>query len=158
LTVSGGVDGYDIDYENNNVVDTIPTIISEIRTKLDLLSRENGGRPFYLTVSPDNTEHLDKVVHSLNFVNMQTYDGGIALKVDDFTGLGLKPQQLLYGICPETGCTTHTVSEVESAYTENKLAGIHLWRLNSRNYSEEGHVQDQIYRFLHPQSDKTRFA
>lgn len=27
--------------------------------------------------------------------------------------------------------------------------GIHLWRLNSDNYPYEGHVQKQVYDFLH---------
>lgn len=109
-----------------------------------------SGRPFYLTVSPADTTYLNTAVTSLNFVNMQTYAGGIYLTPQDFTEIGLKPQQLLYGICPETNCGTQSVSEVESQYTDNKLAGIHLWRLNSDNYIEEGQVQAQIYSFLHP--------
>ena len=149
LSFKGGVDGYDIDYESNNVVDRLPTIASQIRTKLDALSKSKGGRPFYLTVSPADTTYLKPAVPSLNFVNMQTYGGSFGLTPKDFTDLGLKSQQLLYGICPETGCGTRSVSEVESEYTTNKLAGIHLWRLNSGNYIEEGQVQAQIYKFLH---------
>jgi hypothetical protein len=30
-----------------------------------------------------------------------------------------------------------------------RLAGIHLWRLNSDNYTHEGQMQAQIYNFLH---------
>jgi hypothetical protein len=151
LSVSGGVDGYDIDYEFNNVVSSISAITSQIRTKMDALSQANGGRPFYLTVSPAETTYLNTAVASLNFVNMQTYAGGIGLTPQSFTELGLQPQQLLYGICPETNCQTPSVSEVESQYTDNKLAGIHLWRLNSDNYIEEDQVQAQIYSFLHPE-------
>jgi len=151
LDVCGGVDGYDIDYESNNAVISISTITSQIRTKMDALSKANGGRPFYLTASPADTSYLDTAVTSLNFVNMQTYAGGKYLTPQNFTELGLKAQQLLYGICPETNCGTRTVSEVESEYTYNKLAGIHLWRLNSDNYIEEGQVQAQIYSFLHRQ-------
>jgi hypothetical protein len=151
LSVSGGVDGYDIDYEDNNVVSSISTITSQIRTKMDALSKANGGRPFYLTVSPADTTYLNTAVASLSFVNMQTYAGSMGLTPQDFTELGLQPQQLLYGICPETNCGTLSVSEVESQYTDNQLAGIHLWRLNSGNYIEEGQVQAQIYSFLHPQ-------
>lgn len=151
LSVSGGVDGYDIDYESNNVLSSVPTIVSQIRTKMEALSQANGGRPFYLTVSPAQTDYLDQAVTSLDFVNMQTYAGSKYLTPQDFTGLGLKTQQLLYGICPETSCGTRSVSEVESEYTKNNLAGVHLWRLNSGNYVEEGQVQAQIYKFLHPQ-------
>jgi hypothetical protein len=154
LGVSGGVDGYDIDYEGNdkgnNVVESISMITSQIRAKMDLLSKANGGRPFYLTVSPADTRYLDTAVSSLSFVNMQTYAGGRHLTPRSFTELGLKPQQLLYGICPETGCGSPTVEEVEAQYTQNNLAGIHLWRLNSGNYIEEGQVQSRIYKFLHP--------
>jgi hypothetical protein len=151
LNVSGGVDGFDIDYESNNVVGNIGTITSQIRAKLDALRRANGGRPFYLTVSPAETRYLDTTVPSLHFVNMQTYAGGITLTPQNFTQLGLKPQQLLYGICPETNCPTPTVEQTKAQYTQNNLAGIHLWRLNSDNYSYEGAVQAQIYSFLHPQ-------
>lgn len=151
VNVGGGVDGYDIDYESNNVVSSISAITSQIRLGMNALSKANGGRPFYLTVSPADTTYLNTAVSSLNFVNMQTYAGGGYLTPQDFTALGLKPQQLLYGICPETNCGTQTVSEVESEYTNNNLAGIHLWRLNSDNYIEEGQWQAQIYKFLHPQ-------
>jgi hypothetical protein len=151
LSCSGGVDGYDIDYEDNNVVSDGPTIISQIRTKMDALSGKHGDRPFYLTVSPASTGYLDAAVSSLSFVNMQTYAGGRFLTVEDFTSIGLEPQQLLYGICPETGCGGPSVEVAEDQYRENKLAGIHCWRLNSDNYVEEGEVQAQIYSFLHSQ-------
>ena len=151
LNVSGGVDGYDIDYESNNVVSNISKITSLIRLGMNGLS-ETFKRPFYLTVSPSTTTYLDKAVGSLNFVNMQTYAGGVYLTPQDFTKLGLKSQQLLYGICPETNCDSPEIPAVESAYTKNNLAGIHLWRLNSGDYIKEGQWQAQIYRFLHPQS------
>jgi hypothetical protein len=150
LTFAGGVDGYDIDYESENVVDYTDKITSEIRTRLDALSKAKDGRPFYVTVSPSETRYLKPAVPSLSFVNMQTYAGGTGLAPGDFTALGLKPQQLLYGICPETDCTTPSLEQVESQYTDNKLAGIHLWRLNSDNFVPEGKVQAQIYKFLHP--------
>lgn len=149
LSVSGGVDGYDIDYESNNVVENLSTITSQIRTGMNNLSTEYG-RPFYLTVSPASTAYLETALSSLDLVNMQTYAGGSYLTPADFTQLGFTSSQLLYGICPETNCGTRSVPEVEAEYTENKLAGIHLWRLNSDNYVQEGEVQAQIYSFLHP--------
>ncbi|HEX6040659.1 glycoside hydrolase family 18 protein [Longimicrobium sp.] len=150
LDVSGGVDGYDIDYESNNVVSSAPTILSQVRSRLDALGQANGGRQFYVTVSPASTAYLDQAVSSLDLVNMQTYAGGWGLTPQTFTGLGFQSRQLLYGICPETSCTTRSLPEVERQYTANNLAGIHLWRLNSDNYVEEGQVQAQVYRFLHP--------
>jgi hypothetical protein len=150
LGVSGGVDGYDIDYESNNVVSNAPTILAQVRSKLDALGRACGGRRFYVTVSPAATAYLDQAVPSLDFVNMQTYAGGWSLTPQTFTALGLQSRQLLYGICPETNCMTRSVPQVELQYTQNDLAGIHLWRLNSDNYVEEGQAQQQIYTFLHP--------
>lgn len=151
LGVAGGIDGYDVDYEDNNVVPAAPTILARIRARLDALSRANGGRPFYVTVSPAQTTYLRDAVPSLSFVNMQTYAGSSGLTPQDFTALGLQPKQLLYGICPETNCNGPSLPYVESQYTEYQLAGIHLWRLNSDNYVEEGQVQAQVYAFLHPQ-------
>lgn len=150
LTVSGGVDGYDIDYEDNNAVSGTPAIAAEIRAGLTALTKTTGGRPFYLTVSPATTIYLKGAVPSLSYVNMQTYAGGSGLTPQNFTALGLKANQLLYGICPETNCSTPSVQQAEAQYTQYGLAGIHLWRLNSDNYPYEGHVQSQIYAFLHP--------
>lgn len=150
LDVSGGIDGWDIDYESNNVVEANTAICSQVRSGMDALSEAHGGRPFYLTVSPADLEYLHTLTDSVNFVNMQTYAGGQGLTPANFTSLGYTSDQLLYGICPETGCGTLSVEEVEVEYTENNLAGIHLWRLNSDNYVQEGEVQAQVYAFLHP--------
>lgn len=149
LNTAGGVDGYDIDYEANNVSPNIAAITQQVRTQLSRLSEANGGRPFYLTVSPASPAYLQSAVGSLDFVNMQTYAGGSGLTPQNFLTLGLKSTQLLYGICPETHCSTPSLPQVEQAYTANKLAGIHLWRLNSDNYQSEGQVQTQVYNFLH---------
>jgi hypothetical protein len=152
VNTSGGVDGYDIDYESNNVTSNTATITQQIRAQLSALSTANGGRPFYLTVSPASTSNLKSAVGNLDFVNMQTYAGGSGLTPQSFLALGLTSSQLLYGICPETNCPTKSLSQVEQAYTANKLAGIHLWRLNSDNYQYEGQVQSQVYNFLHGSS------
>jgi hypothetical protein len=151
LSVGGGVDGFDIDYEDpGNVVPEVALITAEIRAQLNALSQSTGGRPFYVTVSPATTTYLKQAVPSLSFVNMQTYAGGSGLTPQDFTALGLQSQQLLYGICPESNCSTPTLQQVETQYTDNNLAGIHLWRLNSNNYKYENAVQAQVYKFLHP--------
>lgn len=150
LSVSNGIDGYDIDYEDNNVVPNAPAILAQIRRKLDLLSKNTGGRPFYTTLSPASLTYIPHALPSLSFVNMQTYAGGFSLTPQDFLHLGLRPQQLLYGICAETGCPSRSVEEVEREYTSNRLAGIHMWRLNSDNYRHELRVQKEIYAFLHP--------
>lgn len=150
LSTSGGIDGYDIDYESNNVTGNTTAITQQIRAQLDSLSKATEGRPFYQSVSPSVTSNLAGSVGSLDFVNMQTYAGGTGLTPQNFTGLGYKAQQLLYGICPETNCPTPTLDNVEQQYTKNNLAGIHLWRLNSGNHVHEGQVQAQVFAFLHP--------
>jgi len=150
LTTAGGVDGYDIDYEDNNVTGNTTAITAKVRAALTALSATTGGRKFYQTVSPSTTARLAGSIGYLDFVNMQTYAGGSGLTAEDFTSLGLTPQQLLYGICPESNCPSPSLAEVEKSYTTNHLAGIHLWRLNSGNYVQEGQVQAQVYKFLHP--------
>jgi hypothetical protein len=149
LKTAGGVDGYDIDYEANNVTSNTGVIAQQIRSQLASLSRASGGRPFYLTVSPASTTYLKDAVGSLDLVNMQTYAGGSGLTPQNFLQMGLKSTQLLYGICPETNCPSPSLPQVKKAFTVNKLAGIHLWRLNSDNHPHEGQVQKQVYDFLH---------
>ena len=100
-------------------------------------------------MSPASTQDLKGAVGFLDFVNMQTYAGGSGLTPKNFLDLGLKSTQLLYGICPETNCPTPTFPQVKQAYITYKLAGIHLWRLNSDNYVHEGQVQRQVSNFLH---------
>ncbi len=150
LGISGGVDGYDIDYESNNVTDNTAAITKQIRAQMTSLSNANAGRPFYQTVSPSETSNLKEAIGYLDFVNMQTYAGGSPWILQELTDLGFKNGQLLYGICPETSCPGPSLADVEAAYTNNKLAGIHLWRLNSDNQVHEGQVQSQVYQFLHP--------
>lgn len=149
MNTAGGVDGYDIDYEANNASSRTKLITQQVRAQLSRLSKASGGRPFYLTVSPASLTGLKDAVSFLDFVNMQTYAGGSGLTPKDFLNLGLKSTQLLYGICPETNCGTPTLDQVKRAYTTNKLAGIHLWRLNSDNFQYEGQVQRQVSKFLH---------
>lgn len=151
LGIAGGVDGYDIDYESNNVTKNTASITSKVRAQLTNLSQANGGRPFYQTVSPATTSYLSNAVPYLDLVNMQTYAGGSGLTPQNFLALGFQSNQLLYGICPETNCPSPSLATAESQYTNNNLAGIHLWRLNSDNYVYEGQVQAQVYQFLHPQ-------
>lgn len=155
-SISGGVDGYDIDYESNNVLESTPTILAQVRSKLDTLSEDLDGRHFYITVSPSETEYLDKAVPSISYVNIQTYQGGTGLSPDDFLNIGLNSKQILYGYCPESGCGPPSLDQVEDAYKKYKqagktLAGIHLYRLNSDNYEYENQQQEKIYALLHPE-------
>lgn len=148
--VAGGLDGFDVDYEDNNVVPFISEVLAQVRQELDTLAASMGrSTPYWVTVSPSETDFLDAAVSSVSYVNMQTYAGGLGLAPEDFLGIGYRKDQLLYGICPETNCQGPTVAEAEGVYTNYSMAGIHMWRLNSDNYIQEGQVQEQIYDFLH---------
>ncbi|KAK3376040.1 glycoside hydrolase superfamily [Lasiosphaeria ovina] len=149
-SVSGGIDGYDIDYECYNVQDYAPALLTLVRQSLDALGKAEGGRKFYLTVSPASSSYLDETTQVVDFVNMQTYAGGSGITPQTLVSLGFKSDQLLYGICPETNCGGQTIDQVEQQYTANNMAGIHVWRLNSDNLVDEGKTAAQVYEFLHP--------
>ena len=140
------VDGYDVDYEDTNVRENIGDILRQVRNKLDLIQ---DGRHFHVSVSPSETTYLKPAVPVLDFVNMQTYSGGISLTPKDFLDLGLKPQQLLYGYNAEIPSEGHSIPTCEKAYIDGNLAGIHVWRLDSSDEQAELERQKKIYSFLH---------
>ncbi|TPX12887.1 uncharacterized protein E0L32_006767 [Thyridium curvatum] len=146
--VAGGLDGFDVDYEDNNLVPFIGYLFGQVRQQLSGLTASTG-REYWVTVSPSDTDYLETAASSLSYVNMQTYAGGVNLTPEDFLNIGYRKDQLLYGVCPETNCPGPTVAEAEGVYTKYSMAGIHVWRLNSDNYVYEGQVQKQVYDFLH---------
>jgi hypothetical protein len=103
LTVAGGIDGFDIDYEEPNVSGKCPEILAAVRTRLDALSKDHSGRPFYLTVSADELTYLDESAPSIHYVNMQLYGRGYGRVTNpprtpqNFIDAGFKAGQLLYG-------------------------------------------------------------
>lgn len=141
---NGGIDGFDVDFESSNVIASAAKILSQIRSKLDAL----GGK-YYITVSPSVTDYLKEAKDSIDFVNMQNYAGGYGLEVESFTAIGFKSTQLLFGICPEAACQTRPIDYVKNQVKTKKLAGVHLWRLDSSNYKHELDWQKQIFNFLH---------
>jgi len=140
------LDGYDIDYEQHNIEPTIPAILATIRAQLDALSQATGGRPYYTTVSPAYTNYLAQAAGSLSGLNMQSYSGGSAITVEQLLGMGFEADQLLYGVNAESPDQGPTVEEALAAYRDNKLVGIHVWRVGN---AQENAWQDQIYRGLH---------
>ena len=140
------VDGYDVDYEPENIREDIGDILQQVRDNLDEIQ---DGRQFYVSVSPAETSFLESAVPALSFVNMQTYSGGISLTPQDFLDLGFQSEQLLYGYNAETPSQSHSIADTEAAYTDGKLAGIHVWRLDSSDQDAEGKAQMEIYDFLH---------
>ncbi|MBU4612080.1 hypothetical protein IMZ29_16490 [Achromobacter sp. GG226] len=144
------VDGVDIDYEGENVVPAFPEIAGQIRTALRTLSDQHG-RPYLFTVTPADDEYLTPAsLAQADFVNLQSYAGGLEFTLDLLYALDVAPSKILLGICPETDCDTFSETDVLAGYREEGLAGIHLWRLNSDNQDVEGDVQRRIHAALHP--------
>ncbi|GAA1940568.1 hypothetical protein GCM10009738_12340 [Kitasatospora viridis] len=150
------LDGFDIDYEGGNVTEQVGDILGKVRAQFDALGRQTGRR-YFETVSPAEPTYLDEpgIATDLDYVNIQTYEGGSSQTASDYTSIGFDRSQLLYGYCPETACDTPTLAEAEAGYQNvtsgvpQPLAGIHLWRLNSGNYQQENADQEEIYRYLH---------
>ena len=152
------IDGYDIDYEPQNIMERAPDILSSIRTKLDALSKDSDGRPFYVTACANDNTYLAKAVPSLSIVNMMTYPYGGSI-TSLFTSLGMTVDQLTRGFCAEldSGCDAKLSPAIE-AFNKEKLAGIFQWRLNSpeymkTGYAEEKEFQRQIYDAIHPPTE-----
>lgn len=166
-----GLDGYDVDYEWNtgnpgdlgNQIPEAPIILAAIRRELDALSKTEN-RPLYVTISPASTYNLTSdnpaakeypVLKSVDWVNVQSYDGGWNNDntVQSWLNLGFTSSQLLYGIWPEITANPRkhspTITQVKTAYTSKKLGGVNLWRLTSGNFIFESQVQVLIYNFLH---------
>lgn len=158
------LDGYDVDYEwrsnqqRGNLDPDAPVIISKVRAQLNDLEKELN-RKIYVTCSPASSQELVNTDQSkehplkdiVDYVNLQTYDGGININKDDFIEAGLQPSQLLYGVWPEdtTESRSPTIDKVLQEYNDGKLGGVHLWRVNSDNTVFENQVQALIYDALH---------
>ncbi|WP_017525605.1 glycoside hydrolase family 18 protein [Pusillimonas noertemannii] len=144
------LDGFDIDYEDNNVTADFPALAHKLKDTLQALSSEYG-KPLRLTLSPAEGEYLNPdSLSPFDYINMQSYAGGMDIPPEAFFQEGVPASKILYGICPETNCDTHGEEEVLATYHHYGLAGVHLWRLNSDNHAYEGQVQQRIYSALHP--------
>ena len=183
------LDGYDIDYEwnkydNGNLVPWAPVFLNDVRKQLDQLGSQKG-RKYYLAITPAtpaflhpteavgeqwtggtfNNEARDyPVTKSVDYVNVQTYDGGwgeanaVNVWIDS---VGFQPSQVLFGICSEEGqdkvpdgtrWQRPNILDALSAYQSDKtnqpLAGVHLWRLNG-NTPWSNKVQAVIFNWFH---------
>lgn len=144
------IDGFDIDYESNNVIEKFPILANKVHEALQQLSNKYH-KPFYFTISPADIEYLTTPsLAQVDYINMQSYAGGLDITPESYFALGVPANKILYGICPETNCETPSVEEALATYYQYKMAGIHLWRLNSDNYKYEIAVQQQIYTALNP--------
>lgn len=85
-------------------------------------SNVSSTASFVLTILPAKTEYLQETVDQVDYVNVQIYASGIDLDMSNFTTFGIRADQPIYGLCAETGCTSHSVEEVEAACKQNRLA------------------------------------
>jgi len=152
-TYEGGryaLDGFDIDYEDNNVTADFPALAHKLKDALQVLSSQYG-KPLRLTLSPAAGEYLNPdSLAPFDYINMQSYAGGMDIPPEAFLQESVPASKILYGICPETNCDTYDEEDVLAKYRQYGLAGVHLWRLNSDNHVYEGQVQQRIYSALHP--------
>lgn len=151
-TYAGGryaIDGFDIDYEDNNVTPRFPALAARLGATLKALSARYG-KPLRLTLSPADGSYLDRAsLAPFDYINMQSYAGGMDIPPDAFLAEGVPARKILYGICPETNCDSFSTAQVLATYRRYGLAGVHLWRLNSDNHAHEGQVQAAIHAGLH---------
>jgi hypothetical protein len=144
------INGYDIDYEDDNVIPDIKNLLNNIRNKLDKLSLKNHKK-YYFTITPASTNYINEssILSKIDNINMQSYAGGSDIQIDFYLNYGVDPKRIFYGICPETNCkNSKSVESVLAIYKNYKLGGIHLYRLNSDNYLYENSVQENIFSIL----------
>ena len=150
------MDGYDLYYVDDNIVTNAQSILGRIRFQLDDLTKiRNLARPLTVSITSGTTLNFDKsVVKPVNFVNIKNFGPGLVSDkaIKPWIDLGFKENQLLYGICPENTAPTNSlpIDKVQEGYKNGgkPLAGIHLWQLNSSNYTFENQVQGVIRDFL----------
>jgi hypothetical protein len=164
------VDGYDVGYEwvtsrqrgDGNLQDWAPTILSQIRSKADALSKTPR---FYVSITAATTiclENHEKLAKDLDYVNMQNYDGGLGCTPDVYFKAirNLKPSKLVWGITAELPWKNDLVGSIDDAIKKSKekyhtavetgpLAGIMVWRLNSDNWVYENMLQVALYNKVH---------
>jgi len=171
----------------------VPKFLHDIRQALDQFGKENN-RHYDLAITPATPAclHPTKLVggwysqfnqeaktypvnKSLNYVNVQTYDGGrfsAHNTIVEWTapiasgGLGFQHSQVLCGIVSEEGQESPenrkrdvnnpaknidpTLEQIIQDFQNNgnPLAGIHLWRLNA-NIAWSNQAQAVLFNWLH---------
>ena len=147
------LDGYDVDYEwtsdgDGNMQYWAPTVLSQIRSKLDALSQKTKSPRYQVSITPAGTKNLNGSLSTvLDYINMQNYDGGFSTGPDDYLSAipGLKPIQLVWGVTSELPDKNKATSMTDAITQSKPLAGIWAWRLNSNVWPFENMAQVAIY-------------
>lgn len=148
VAVSARIDGFDIDLEDGNLQPYLPDALTKLRSAFDSVG---PSQKLYLSVTPAWTTYLDdSCAASLDYLNMQNYDGGRNTGPEDYRRVvpSLKHAQMLWGLSSEDPGEMNTCTSVEDAVGRCKdlgLGGIMTWRLNSNNWVYQQMLQIQLY-------------
>lgn len=148
VAVSARIDGFDIDLENGNLQPYLPEALAKLRSAFDSVG---PSQKLYLSVTPAWTKYLDdSCAASLDYLNMQNYDGGRNTGPEDYRGVmpSLKHAQMLWGLSSEDPGEMNTCISVDDAVNHCRglgLAGVMTWRLNSTNWVYQQMLQIQLH-------------
>ena len=139
------LDGIDIDFESTRVEPAAMLILAqEIRRSLNKIP----GRPMIMTITPAQTEGLNKgVLEQFTYVMPQTYDhGGNGFNFADArwlaNQLGGSYERIVYGLDSEAGSPQNpekpdNPKKFAAQAKRNHAAGIFAWRLDNDS-AEQG--------------------
>lgn len=146
--VSARIDGFDIDLEDGNLQPYLPEALAKLRSAFDSVG---PSQKLSLSVTPAWTTCLDdSCAGSINYLNMQNYDGGRGTGPEDYRRVmpSLQHAQILWGLSSEDPGEMNTCTSVEDAVSRCKdlgLAGVMTWRLNSANWVYQQMLQIQLH-------------
>ncbi|KAM7191207.1 hypothetical protein V8F20_009385 [Naviculisporaceae sp. PSN 640] len=156
------LDGFDYDYEPGQVHEDVIRLFTDIHTqcsKKGFLTSISPSETMGLFTRTSTAEDLANVRNCFDHVNVQTYDGGLHDDNSLEAWLRVFPaDRILVGINPEQSGNPNkaipSVQQTEDWYKNgdgrgNRLAGFHLWRLNSDVLLWENATQVMVYDYLH---------
>lgn len=148
--VPAHVDGFDIDIENGNIQDYLPSVLRHLRDAFDSIGHL---QKFYLSICPFRPSDLtEDCATACDYINMQNYDGGYWYNQQNYLSAlqKLKPSQLMWGICSEhPGALNNpecaSVDDALRICKDHGLGGVWTWRLNSQNWVYQELLQLNLY-------------
>ncbi|KAK0702305.1 hypothetical protein B0H67DRAFT_676491, partial [Lasiosphaeris hirsuta] len=160
-----GLHGYDLDYEleGGQVIPGVVQLLADIHGHCAGKYLVSISPAEYTGLFDPHSANLDKhpLQNHVDLVNLQTYSGGLMRPNDLAAWLRVfPPHKVLVGAWPESSglrgdqANAWSVDQIEEVYenardTRGKLAGIHLWRLNSDVLVWENAAQVMFYNYLH---------
>lgn len=148
VAVPAHIDGFDIDLECGNLQSYLPEFLAKQRSQFDSVG---PSQKLFLSVTPYRTDYLDNsCAASLDYLNMQNYDGGRGIGPEDYRGVmpALQYAQMLWGMSSESPGELNTCTSVGDAVGRCKnlgLGGVMTWRLDSSNWVYQEMLQIQLY-------------